>query len=192
MIKDWKTPLIVIGIILLAFISYALVANPFKPIEKESLSDDDFKILSASWDDYEVNFKTGEYVADINRPIDWNIICNYCKTGFWEDINQSQISIEDRCKTGSYHLVTDASRDLAFNAAIDGISVEKLREATNDMWSISNGTSNINIILDYQGKIISNLDIRESHEITLCAIDTWRSLNFICKSTTLPAKCPLN
>ncbi len=188
---DWKTPLIVIGIILFAYVIFILIANPFKQIEKESLSDDDFKILSASWDDYELEWKAGEYVADRNRPIDWNKECDYCKTGKRDGIEYGATE-EQRCGKGNYHLITDASRTLIFNAAIDELNLENLRDMSGiNSGVIKNGTSIQRIISSYQGKLISNLDIRKSHEITLCAAILSED-NFICKSVTLPAKCSLN
>ena len=182
---------IIIGIVIIALI--LIIYNANKPQPTQKLTDNDFKILSASWDDYAMEWRTEGYIADTNRPIDWNKFCDTCKNGIPNAYNTDGTPYIPSCLTSGYHLVIEASQTLVYNVAIDGIYTEKLRDVSNDMSSVKEGIQNLNIIRSDNAKtnqqVFSNLDVRKSHEITLCATDTWRKLGFICKSITISAKC---
>lgn len=185
--------------LVLMAISLILVLGCSKPQQKGELTEKDFNILSASWDTYSMEWRGVEdaYVADTTLPIDWNALCESCKSG------------KRSCEYGSYHLVIEASGVLHYNVAIDGINTENLRKYPGvvQMGSVKEGVQNVPISLSDGMKtnpqIYSNFDIRKSHEIILCATtpqpmtvgatglteDQLSKLTFICDSVTLPAKC---
>ena len=182
---------IIISIIILSTI--ILFYNTNKPQSIQKLTDNDFKILSASWDDYAMEFNGNDYVADTNQQIYWDKFCDACKNGIPNAHNSDGTQYIPSCLTSGYHLVIEASQTLVYNVAIDGIYTEKLKDVSQDMSSLKEGVQNIPVILSDGAKtnqqIFSNLDARKSHEINLCATDVWRKSGFICKSITLPAKC---
>jgi len=187
---------VVIGIVIILVIFLVYNSSKLQPKQKltdDKLTDDDFKILSASWDDYAMEWRTEGYIADTNKPLNWDRICTYCKTGEIDGRQTYGTTEKERCYASSYHLVIDASRKMVYHVAIDGIYTEKLRDVTGDMSSVRQGVQNHNIILSDEAKtnqqVFSNLDIRKSHEITICATDLQRELGFVCKSITLQAKC---
>lgn len=191
--KENTIILIIVGIIAIVVLFFIFL-NSQPKVEKE-LTDSDFKILSASWDEYSMQFRSEGYVADTNQPLDWDKICDYCKNGIEGSINTdgTPVTAGQRCNYANYHVVVEASQELVYNVAIDGIYTEKLRDTDGSMSSVKQGVQNINILLSNEAttnqQIFSNLDVRENHEITICATDMMREKGFVCKSVTLQAKC---
>lgn len=201
--KDWKTPLIVIGAVVLVAIIVLIIANfSNKKVELEPLTENDFKILSASWDLYEWDYDSGKLVFDESKPIDWNIQCNYCKTGKitlnGKEYDYSHFSERERCFRGNHHLTVQASQNLLFTGSVDNFGKEELTFAGRSLSGLEPGVQDIQIQISTGEELLSAIDIRKNHELVICALhpsehkENTNADEFICDSITLQAKCPLN
>ena len=150
------------AIIIILFIS--LIAFLDRPKPKEKITDEDFKILSASWNNYQVmNNKISDF------KIDWEGLCSGKYGG-------DSLSV-------SYNIVTNQKEEsLSCYFIING---EEKKEYDKDVgrtfWSFENKTKS-----HLEG--VYNLDYKEDNQITICCTSLFKE-GEVCKSITLKAKC---
>ena len=182
---------LILGVILVIIVVVGIIIISFNSQSSnvEQLSDDVFSIQSASWNSFVMHWEGNSIVADTTQPINYDIRCNYCKTGLFNG-QQTNVAENERC-IGTYHLVVDSKESMVYNVAIDGINTPNLRNTQGSMSSFGYnvGVNNIAPLVNV-GSVVHNLDMRNSHEITICATDSLtREKGFVCKSITLSAKC---
>lgn len=158
--------------ILVAIIILIIILFPKETISKE-LTDNDFKILSASWSTYGTKYDSIQqtYVPDELKLINWTYYCDIKNLDCWGDGKP--------CKLGNYQLTTQETEDLTCNSWYDGIK-EDIGNATG--YIFKNGT------IIGLGSKVGGLDIRINHDIMICCTSNTKT-GEICKSITLPAKC---
>ena len=167
--------------------------------ETITLGEEDFQILSASYSQYDMEYRLGEntLVANTYRPIDWEKACSLC-------LESDIVKYPYICSTSEYYLTMKSSMEMIYLVAIDGIGNEDLTnfKNNNNAYILNEGVSNKDISL-YSGDtdIANNLDFRKDHEITVCAEasdsfskdkDTNKIPHYegyVCDSITLHAKC---
>jgi len=190
--KNLVLVLIIIGIVILAVILINVTKK--SKTEREPLTEEDFKILNVGWDEYVMEWRSGNYVRKTpNDKINWESVCSYCKTGKWSTDGEdySFINKEERCTIMASHITLKASRNFTYDFAINGEEVNKLTEKNK-------GGSVLNEGIALHG-IPSNFNFERDNELVYCAGESFYDYNiknwneeFVCDSITLPAKCPLS
>ena len=173
--KNLVFVLIIVGIVILVVIFRNVIT---KEPKIEPLTENDFKILSVSWNEERFNYPNGREGLD-----EWSEVCDYCLKGILGTSDYSWVSKEIRCEKGWFSLTLQSSKNLSVN-----ISDEKLNYSPGYKFYLE-GVS-VNEVF------IENLAIDENHDIIFCASDSdaspFEDKNEICKSITLEAKCPLS
>lgn len=154
---------VVIGVIIVIVI--ILIYNASKPQPKEKLTEDDFKIISASWNDYQV---TNGGFSPVR--MDWDKLCSgeygtdYLSAGYTITTQQTEESMS------CYYIINS----------------EEKREYDKNLGEVFYGFENDTKI--HHGDY--NLNFKQNNEITICCHSNRFKEGEICKSITLEAKCP--
>jgi hypothetical protein len=161
---------LIIGLILLSIL---FVEGCLK--WRGKLTDDDFKILSASWDVY----------TD-SEEIDWQELCDSCRSykkyclPEWEESGYCKAKDIEKylCYLNMWHLEVYATEMLKCNAKVDGILY-------NETTIIFKGQRTTRVPWG------ERLDFRKDHEIIICceSDEINGKIGEICKSIVLPHKC---
>ena len=138
------------------------------------LTDDDFKIISASWDNYAEEYNSvSKRWETTDEEIDWDFLCG---------------NEPFETKSVSYTLVTQQKYDLSCYYIING-------EVKEDYYTALDG-SRIRTFHSFgqEEKTRSgsyNLDYTTNNEIGICCTAgfTREDTSEVCKSITLPVKC---
>lgn len=178
--KNTTILLVIIILILLVLFTTILLYKNSKPLTKEQLTDEDFKIISASWNNYQAEYDSLKkvYVPNEWRPVNWTGICAPDSDCFYS-------SSDGRCELLNYQITTQQSKDLICSYQYDGVEEEKNVSGLESAgWLFEKGVKT-------QGLGMKSLDIKQSHEIMICctSLDSPSVDNKICKSTTLAPKC---
>ena len=180
----------ILGGIIIIFIIIILLINFSKPKQKEILTEDDFRILSVSWQTYQYDYSQSKknYFPNENKPIDWDFACESCE--------------EKTCESCSWEIITKLAKDKGCNihesltgfegkrlsvyceVIIDGI---KKYPRYND-----DGSTSVIKFEDREGedstRCIENLDLTKDHTISFCCSNTCMD-GEVCQTFVLPAKC---
>ena len=169
--KNNNTLYIIGGIIIVVLLTIIIMTNFPKAQIKEELTENDFKILSASWNTEGTKYDEEKetYVPDETKPkVDWEYYCNGCEENpNWE-----------WCKLSNWHYTTQQSEDLSCQHYYDGLLDSGLPEGHS--YFLEKG-------IKYFG-LGSSLSITENHEFMICCESNYKE-GKVCSSITLPAKC---
>jgi hypothetical protein len=159
--------LISIGVIIFCVASF-FAYNLYQDITAKEItfSEDSFKLVSASWDNYFTEYNSvTESFEQTNEKLDWNKICE----------------LEDP-STGQWSITIQNNEDLACYFIINGV-VDGLHAKNEDSY--------IGIKKDKRVyRTYSGIDPRIDNEISLCCLHpTERYGGEFCNSITLEKKC---
>jgi len=148
------------GLIIVILIISIVIVYSSKSQNKEVLTENDFKILSANWDTYRMEYseKEGLVVHPARIEYDWDLICG-CS--------------EKPCETSAWHITVQTSEELLCENTIEGID-------DNSNFEMGSGLTKVSVN--------TNLDVTKSHEIIVCCASPIKN-GKVCDSITLPAKC---
>jgi len=170
----------IIGIglgILICLIILIVILFPSGEEQKESLTENDFQIISASWETYIMKWGNYELIIDTpKRERNWELICELC-------------SASDGCETSAWYVTTYASENLSCFVFLDNIQVESYH---GDYYFpkeyIYEGIKKYNFIGGYYNNVIGNLKADQPHEIRMCCSSENKE-GEVCDTITLSAKC---
>lgn len=133
----------------------------------ENLSEDDFKIISASWDTSEAIWDAVQeaYVQSNIIPINWNYRCNNnCSNG--------------KCIFSDYQITTQQSEDLNCNTWFD-----------NTKYDLGNNVTGYYFKKGITSSAMWNgFDITKNHQIKICCTSFFKE-GEVCQSINLLTKC---
>lgn len=162
--KNNKNLMIGIIIVIAVVILFFYISSN-KGVEQQ-LTDNDFKIISASWDNFQKEYdETKKRFVSTSEEIDWDFLCS---------------NEPFETKSVSYTLITQQAYDLSCYYIING-EVKREYYKGNEISKVFEKDR-----IDYGGSY--NLNYKQNNEMGICC-----SLSFkegeVCKSITLPAKC---
>jgi hypothetical protein len=174
---------VIIGIIIAVIIIVIILLfsiGIFKSQDKNRLTEDEFYILDASFDNYFIDWSwdVSEGRENLTKPIDWSLGCADC-------IKNSN---SEWCNSKLWHITAQAKENLICHASIDGIDIGTNYTGLAGSF-IYKGETKTHFFSE-RGGVVPSLDTRKNHDIIVCCwSQNGNKPGIVCRKMIIYAKC---